>query len=192
MENEKEYFRQLALGDEVAFEQIFHAFNARLFPFICSITKSEAAAEEIVQEVFLKLWLHRESLATVNEPAAWLIRVASNLSLNWLRKQAVHVRAVKILMEKQSANLPIIEDEMDLKNLKAIIAAAIEQLPPKRKQIYIMSRDQGLSRKEIAAALGISESTIKNQLNSALGHIQEYIKNTEGFFLPLFLLLLIK
>src|ERR1700737_3967329 len=85
MHDEKALFQLLAGGDEEAFRQLFHHYNKMLQPFVFKLTRSSQAAEEVLQEVFLKLWLHREKLAAVEDPKAYLIRIVSNESFNYLR-----------------------------------------------------------------------------------------------------------
>jgi len=83
-------FRRLAEGDEVAFRQIFHYYNKLLQPFAVKLTRSTQAAEEVLQEVFLKVWAHRSKLAEVDDPKAYIIRIVSNESINYMQASAKH------------------------------------------------------------------------------------------------------
>ena len=186
--DDKELFLQIANGDEAAFEKIFHTYNAKLLPFVTSITKSREVAEEIMQEVFLKLWLQQSTLTTIDNPAAWLVRLSSNMALSYLQRQAIHSKAVNKLSHHSSPAASSIEADIDAKKIQQHIAAAISSLPEKRQQVYKLSREEGLNRKQIAEQLGLSESTVKNQLNAALKHIQEHIEKNYAIYLPLCLL----
>jgi RNA polymerase sigma-70 factor (family 1) len=186
--NEKELFSQIAAGNEAAFEKIFHTYNAKLLPFVSSITKNREVAEEVMQEVFLKLWLQRETLTQIENPAAWLVRLSSNLALNYLQHLAVHTKVVNRLKKETTPESATIEEDIDIKKVKQHIATAISSMPEKRQEIYRLSREQGLNRKQIADKLGVSESTVKNQMSSALKHIQEFIEKHYGIYLPLILL----
>ena len=186
--DDKELFLQIANGDEAAFEKIFHTYNAKLLPFVTSITKSREVAEEIMQEVFLKLWLQQSTLTTIGNPAAWLVRLSSNMALSYLQRQAIHSKAVKKISNQSSPAASSIEADIDAKKIQQHIAAAISSLPEKRQQVYRLSREGGLNRKQIAEQLGLSESTVKNQLNAALKHIQEHIEKNYGIYLPFCLL----
>lgn len=187
--DDKELFLQIANGDEAAFEKIFHTYNAKLLPFVASITKNREVAEEIMQEVFLKLWLQRNTLPTIDNPAAWLVRLSSNMALSYLQRQAIHSKAVNKLSNQSSPAASSIEADIDAKKIQQHIAAAINSLPEKRQQVYKLSREGGLNRKQIAEQLGLSESTVKNQLSAALKHIQEHIEKNYGIYLPAILLL---
>lgn len=188
--NERDLFEQIARGDENAYALIFHAYNARLYPAVLKIIKSPAQAEEIIQNTFLKLWLHRHRLPEIEKPGAWLFRIASNLALSTLRNEAVYHRHV----QGAGTTLPAADEDLqlalDAKELKQLIAEAVDILPASRQQIFRLSRYDGLSREEIAQKLGITESTVKNQLTSSIKFIREYIVKKQGIHLPLVIFLL--
>lgn len=192
LNNEKELFQRIANSDETAFEQIFHAYNERLLPFVGAITKSTSAAEEIVQEVFLRLWLHRASLANMEEPAAWLTRVASNLSLSYLKRVATYSRILQTIKPEETLTETDPATTLDTKKIAELVADAVAQLPAKRQQIYRLSREKGFTRQEIADSLQLSESTVKNQLTAALKFIQEYITTNTGVYIPVSLLIFLR
>jgi RNA polymerase sigma-70 factor (ECF subfamily) len=181
-------FALVARGDEAAFEVFFHRYTAKLFPFLLSMVKADGVAREIIQESFLKLWLNREKLAGIDNPGGWIRTVAMNTAYNHLRSKARY--------EKYLATLPDSEPTEDLELIidaryaKEQIARAVEQLPPKRRQVFELSRYEGLSRAEIADRLQISEFTVRNQLREALQSIQEYLRKNNDLSIPLVLVLL--
>lgn len=191
--NELSLFRNLATGDEQDFRRVFHYYNARLFPFILKVVKEEEPARELVQDVFLKLWIHRESVAVMENPSSWLFRVASNLAISYLRTKAVQQRRdiASLKMQESGGEQLHIESGIDAKKLQAIIDEAIEQLPDRRREIYKLSRLAGLSHKEIAEKLQLSQSTVKNQVVDALKFIEEQIRRQTGSYIPLFVLYII-
>jgi RNA polymerase sigma-70 factor (family 1) len=188
LHTEKELFALIATGDEAAFEKIFHTYNAKLLPFVTSITKNKEATEEIMQELFLKVWLKRDTLPTIEHPAAWLVRLSSNLALSYIQRQAVHERVVSNLSNLPAPAANTMEADIDVKKIQQHITHAVNSLPEKRQEVYRLSREEGLSRKQIAEMLSVSESTVKNQLSSALKSIQEYLQKHYGIYLPLVLL----
>ena len=187
---ELKLFKLIAEGNESAFSEVFHEYNSRLFMVVLKITKSESEAEEIIQNVFLKLWLNRHKLHEIENPGAWLYKVASNLALSFLRSKATQLRHEKVLQCRQLNLQDDIQLQLEAKEIKNLVSIAIEGLPPGRRELYILSRHEGLNRMEIASRLGITESTVKNQLGSALKFIQQYINQRNGVSLPVIVLLL--
>lgn len=182
-------FEQIAAGNELAFRKIFHGLNAKLYPFVLKLTCSESATEDIVQETFLRLWLHRSEVGKMDHPVSWLYTVASNLSLSWLRAHAAEIRRLQQMKIPYSTiHEPAIE-HLSVKEIQSLIAKAVELLPPKRQQIYRLSREQGLNHKEIAKRLQLSPNTIKNQLVSALKFIKDYLRRASDVAIPLLVLL---
>ncbi|HEY8969573.1 MAG TPA: sigma factor, partial [Puia sp.] len=90
--DDKILFSRLADGDEEAFRQLFHHYNKQLQPFVVKLTRNPSAAEEVLQEVFLKIWAHRERLGEVENPRAYIIRIVSNESIDFLQRQTKEQR----------------------------------------------------------------------------------------------------
>ena len=185
--NERDLFKRIAAGDEDAFKAIFHRCNAKLYPFACKLTRSASAAEDIVQETFLRLWLHRTEVGQMERPEAWLYTVASNLSLSWLRTHAAEMRRDQRLGRHKNNNKEYIIDRLSLQETQQLLSRAITLLPPKRQEIYMLSREEGLNHKEIAEKLQLSQHTIKNQLVTALRFIRDYLRQESGIVIPLLL-----
>jgi RNA polymerase sigma-70 factor (family 1) len=173
--NEKDLFLLISKGDERAFHQLFHLYNKQLLPFIYKLVQSDAAAEEIVQEVFIKIWNNRQKLSEINVPKAWIIRIVSNEAYNYLRKQATEGRLLKNIKERSQEHTLTPEDAMSERELSTIIQSGISQLPPQMKMVYLLNKEDGLSIAEIAEKLGISPNTVKNHLVSALKKLRIYI-----------------
>jgi RNA polymerase sigma-70 factor (family 1) len=178
--NEKELFERMARGDESAFSVIFLHYTARIQPFIFSLTRSESAAEEIVQEVFLNIWLNRTKMTEVNNYQAYIYTASNNRVYTWLKKRARELR----LYAEAGANLPETEDgpetAIDLKESMAIIEQAVEDLPAQKKLIWRLSRREGLSHDQIAEQLGISKNTVKNHMVEALRMVREHLQERGG------------
>lgn len=190
LHNESELFSRIAAGDETAFAAIFHYYNRRLFPGVVKILRSEAEAEEVVQNTFLKLWLNRHQLPEIEKPGAWLSKIASNFALNVLRNNANYKRHTELAGNSNHAEDDGLHRSLDAKELKGLIAEAVSELPAGRQLVFKMSRYEGLNRQEIAQKLGVTESTVKNQLTSSLKFIQNYLVKKHGIHLPLIIFLL--
>ncbi|MBO9633658.1 MAG: RNA polymerase sigma-70 factor [Chitinophagaceae bacterium] len=166
--NHRALFHQLAEGNEEAYRSLFHYFTPRLQPFVYSIVKSEGVAEEIVQEVMLRVWTHREAIVEKENPSSWIFTVASNLAISWLRRLAVerkYIDSIKTTVEENQKNS--VEERLIYRENEQLLKTAIGQLPPQQQQIYRMSRLEGLTHKEIAEKLGISPNTVKNHMVAA-------------------------
>lgn len=186
--NEKELFARIANGDEAAFALLFNLYLPKLYPFIIKFTRSEQATGDIVQETFLRVWLNRDKLEEIENPGGWLFKVASNECYTYARKMVLHNKFSHPLLAEQGTATTT-EDWLDLKGLNRLIGEAVDQLPPQRKRIYQMSRNEGKTIPEIAAALSISPNTVKNALVTSLKNIREYLINS-GISLSILLFLI--
>lgn len=173
--NERLLLKQIAEGDEQAFAVLFYRYLPILQPFAVKFTKSAAAAEEIIQDTFLRVWLNREKLEDIQNVKAWLYKYASNECLNYLRKELKQAKAIDNL----SIDHPVLSnttvDAINLNDINYLIAQAVEKLPDQRKKIYQMSRSEGMNIAEIAASLQLSPNTIKNALVISLKTIRAHL-----------------
>lgn len=173
---EKELFLQIAAGNEIAFREIFYRYGSIIRPFIFGIVKDDDITREIIQEVFLRVWLKRETFPAIENPTSWIYRIASNLAFTHFRKQQLEKKVLQTIQN----NLPhSVDDSSDMlygKELESLIDQATQTLSPLRKKIFYLSREQGLSRKEIAHEFNISENTVRNQLAIAVRSIRFFIQ----------------
>lgn len=181
---EKGYIEAVSRGDEQAFESLFLHYFPRIKGFISGILQNEEEAEDISQDIFVSMWQNRERLTNIENLNAYLFRVAKNTvsrhierSLLFRDYQQQTERAAFASGENGS-----IEEELYAKELESLISVAVEKMPPQRKQIYRMSRVNGLSNEEIATRLSISKRTVENHLTLALADIRKII----GFFIIAF------
>ncbi len=188
--NEKELFAQMAQGSEPAFTQIFYYYTQRIYHFILGKTKSHEIAEEIVQEVFIKLWQKREELEHVENYESYIFTMATNKVYDHLRKMASEVKIRKHTWETINNISNITEETIDFHDSQDLINKAVDQLSPQRKKIYILSKEQGMSRAEIAQEMNLSLSTVSNHLTEALRLIKEHLQKTPGTSLTLIMILI--
>jgi RNA polymerase sigma-70 factor (ECF subfamily) len=177
MYDEKALFRLVAKGDREAFRQLFHHYNKILQPFVAKLTRSPQGTEEVLQEVFLKLWLHRDKLTEVENPRAYIVRIVSNESMNYLRSKAKESRLFDAIRPLQTEEAPSPEQSIFYRETERRLHEAVERLPVACRKIYRMSREQYMRIPEIAETLNLSDSTVKNQLVKALKSIRLYIGN---------------
>jgi len=171
---EDQLFIRISEGDEAAFTFCYTEYGKMLRPFLFKLIGTRESAEEIIQEIFLKVWLHRDRLAEVENPKSWLFRVAANSGRNWLKKKMMieqHLRA----RQTAGATLDPVAERLDMLKIASLVQETIRTFPTQRKLIYHMSREEGLKPAEIAARLQLSVSTVKNTLVIALKTIRENI-----------------
>ena len=181
-------FSQIASGDETAFRTLYHRYNAVLARAVMKLLRSETAAAEVLQEVFLKVWLQRDTLVNIENPGGWLYTLASNYSLTLLRQYAREKKHTQELPEEDIQDYQDLSEKFYAKELQGIIKHAIEALPASRREVFLLSMVDGKSRREIAETLAISEHTVKNQLLAARKFIREYLELKTGNPLPMLLL----
>lgn len=172
-ENEKRLLMQVAEGGEEAFGMLFHQYRNRLYAFIFSIVRSREMAEDVVQDVFLKIWLRREDLAAVDNFKAYLFRISQNHAINHLRRMS---KETLVLLEKQhrrGSGDAAADELLTYKNIQQSLNEIVNSLPLQQKTVYRLSREQNLKQEEIAQQLHISVSTIKNHMTQALRTIRE-------------------
>lgn len=189
--DERELFRRIAEGEESAFRECYHRYGRLLFPFLLRLTRSESLTEDLIQETLLRVWLRRDQLTEVGYPRAWIYRIASNLALNWMERQGVRERALERVGETAEAGT--MENDphttLTVRAIREVVAAAMAELPERRRLIYRLHRVEGLKMAEIAEQLGVSESTVKNTVMVATRFIREQVEKA-GYTLPLWLILL--
>ncbi|HEY8958229.1 RNA polymerase sigma factor [Chitinophaga sp.] len=180
----KELLISISEGDEVAFRELFYGALPWLTSFIQRMVKSPEGTQEIVQETFIRIWLSRDKLPGLLEPQAWIIRVASNECFTWFHKQAALRKVTGISEEEGAVAGNHAEDRLQLQETLQLIREAVAQLPPQRKKIYQLSREEGLKIQEIADRLQCSPSYVKNTLSAALSFIRGHL-TAAGKIIPL-------
>ncbi|PWK78977.1 RNA polymerase sigma-70 factor (ECF subfamily) [Mucilaginibacter oryzae] len=171
--NEKELLMQVAEGNEFAFRRLFAIYHQRLGMHIFRITQSTELAEEVVQDVFLKIWMSRETLSRVDNFKAYLFVISKNHALNCLRKV---VKEQLLLKKLEASNMvPFKTDSQDADQYYNLIDEAIDHLPPQQQKVYLMSRHNRLKYHEIADQMELSRETVKKYLQIATTSIKDYV-----------------
>lgn len=166
--------RQLNGGSEQAFDRIYRLFSPRVFSFALSLSNDKTEAEEIVQEVFLKLWAKRREISTSGSLESYLFTMSKNALLNSIRKNDYH----RVFLDYKRNNPepdPALDQEIAYRELEGLYHQAIQKLSPRKREIFLLSRKQFLSYDEIAQKLGISTKTVRNQMDAAISDIKQLI-----------------
>ena len=170
--SERDLQDRIRAGEEGAFDAVFRAHYAHLVRMAESIIRERALAEEIAQEVLLELWRRRESLEVQQTFRAYLIRSTRNRALNHIRHQRIVEReASSAALESRSS--PSAEDEVLGVELEQAVRDAIGGLPENCREVFLLSREQGLKYAEIAAVLGISIKTVEKRMGQALSELRQ-------------------
>jgi RNA polymerase sigma-70 factor (ECF subfamily) len=172
---EKELLLKVANGDEHAFSELFNSYHQLLGTHIYRITDSVELAEEVVQDVFLKIWVSRETLTAVQNFKAYLFVISKNHALNCLRKLAKE-RVHQKNLEENALSL-ISENNPDLEVYYSLLDEAIDHLPPQQQKVYLLSRHSRLKYDEIASQMGLSRETVKKYLQGATHSITSFVQS---------------
>lgn len=172
---DREILQLVANGDKHAFKQLFDQYKGKLFSFVLQMTHSRVDAEEIVQDVFTRLWEGRDGLAAVEYPAKYIYTIARNKTLNHLTRLARDRKLLHQLWVNVSQQENPSEDLLHARECQQLISKAISELSPQRQTIFALSREQGLSHEEIANRLGLSKSRVKNIIVEILKHVRDYL-----------------
>lgn len=161
--------QRIRTGDEQALEIVFRAHFAGMAAFVHRYVQAPDVAEELVQDIFLKLWSRREQLSEIESLKTYLYRAVRNQALNWLRRRKLERRwEEEHSDEAEPMAGTATDDDASEQEVALAVRRAVDRLPPRCREIFMMSRDGGLTYNEIAQALGISVKTVETQMGRAL------------------------
>jgi RNA polymerase sigma-70 factor (ECF subfamily) len=186
----EEIIRRLKKDDKSAVDELFGCYYPRLYHFSKSILKIEDGIDDILQEVFVKIWLNRHKIGNAETFNAYIFTITKNEVLNLIRsnlrdqtfKDELFIRSVA--EEYQTQNI------IEFDEIKVGIDQIVTGLPERRQQVFILSRNDGLSNKEIAQQLNISEKTVEDHITHAIKHIKSSMKDLGIFSVFYFYLFL--
>ena len=179
--NSDHLISQVAAGDETAFRRLFHIYWDNIYSVAFTFLKSQVVAEEIVQDIFLKIWLKRAQLPAVENFDNYLFIIARNHIYNELRRKTGN----RMVEEEENSSSP--EQQLLLKETGRLIDEAVRQLPRQQRTVYELSRNGGLDHASIASHMGVSRLTVKSHMTKALHSIRTYLSRHN--ILPLEILL---
>lgn len=172
---EKNILKKLKESDPKSFEILFNTYHKKIFSFVNSLINDRSESENIVQDVFVSIWETRHKL-NIEIPFNFLVyRIAKNKSLNYLRKKLNKQHYIRYLIRDQPLFQYSTDIQIDFKELEYYFNKYINELPERRKEIFLCSLNEGLSYKEIAQKLKLSENTVDSQIRNALKSIRDKI-----------------
>ena len=187
---ESDYLRRLKQDDERAFDALFRHYSALVYRFAYGYLKSRPAAEEIVQECFIKIWEKRAQLRDDLPLKGYLFTTAHHAVLNELRRDQHHLRLHGQVAA--AAGPASVANEVEYQEMEALYQAALEQLPPRQREAFLLSRQQGLSYPEIAERQGVSVKTVEAHMMQALKTMRSYFRLHGGGILGILLTLALR
>lgn len=189
-EKHKKLVEDLIRGDKKAFRDLFDFYRNDLYRYSLSMVVSKHYAEEIVQDVFMTIWLKRETLNLDMSFKAYLFTITRNKTIKFLKKAANnHKLREEVFYKSQKFAQPTDLNlrEIELEDLKE---EALNKLSPKRRVIFEMSRNEDKSYEDIALELGISVNTVRNQMSTSLGILRDFLMKNSDVGLILFISLI--
>jgi len=172
--NEQDLLFQLQNGNEDAFAQLFNLYKDNIYTVAYKFLKSPVLAEEIVQDVFLKIWLKRNDMGAIKDFNAYLFIIARNFIFDRIKKIAYETTA-KIELKGGLFYVDDTEHLVRQHECQQLLQQAIELLPPQQKQVYHLAKNDGLSHEKIAAEMNLSKLTVKTHMAKALQSIRKYL-----------------
>ncbi|MDP4207249.1 MAG: RNA polymerase sigma-70 factor [Bacteroidota bacterium] len=163
---------RISEDDSEAFEALFHLYNKRVYAFAYGLLRSSPDAEEIVQNVFMAVWNQRKALQFSSSFLAYLYGIARHMVYRFIQQRVNHEAFIEYYLEHNNEYAFITEDQVLYKDFEDLLQRFIQKLPERRREIFVLSRIENMSYKEISEKLGISENTVDTQIRHALAYLR--------------------
>lgn len=171
------FHKKIPLDHISDLENLFNEHYQGLCAFVARMMNDSVAAEDIVQEVFMKVWRDRHTLTFSDSMKSYLYLATKNGAINYLKKQRRRTELLEIYLEGIEGHLQNVEDFVHFDDLNSALEKATKNLPPKCMEIFLLSRNQFKSYKEISIELGISVKTVENQIGKALKILRSQLQD---------------
>lgn len=170
-------FKRIASGDEDAFKTIFQRYRRSVLTYLFRTIKSREDAEELTQEVLLRIWTGRETLGEVESPQDYVFIMARNKAIDYLRKASTNARLRQEIWAAINEHHNPTEEHIFANDSAALVAEAIYKLPPQKQAVFRLSRVEGFTHDQISVQLSISKNTVKNHIVESVKFIRKYIQD---------------
>ncbi len=190
MNHEKLLLEKIKQNDTKAFREIFNLYIGKIYSFICRYVKDKHEAEDLTQIVFQKLWENKASINLNKSFDGFIFTIAYHIIIDYIRQTTAkkNINTVEIMLDATFITDLSADDLINKHQFESLYQKALETLTDKRKEIFLLSRHEGLSNNAIAQKLNISIKTVENQMTAAIACIKEYFKKNE-FLLYIFFIL---
>lgn len=176
LHNESDLLLLASQADKEAFTTLFHLYKHKLYGYVFRLTESEMLAEDIVQDVFMKLWSNHASLKDIDNFGSYLFRMSKNHVISHFKRMAHETLIMAEICGQKPVGCNDTQDMIAMKEVEKLLAEILEKLPSQQKTIYHLSREEGRSHDEIANLLKISSNTVKNHMVQAMSTIRMQLR----------------
>ena len=175
--SERRWIERIQEGNRKAFETLFRAYYNELCDFVEYQLGSPELAEDLVQDIFCDIWRRRADWEPKGTLKAYLYRAARNQSIKQIERRQVRRRWKRQEKQRNAPQEPGPEDALQHRELKRVLQTSVDDLPERRRQVYVLSRQHGLTYKEIAEVMEISPKTVDHQMVAALKFLRERLSS---------------
>jgi RNA polymerase sigma-70 factor (family 1) len=174
----QELLNRLKNGEMLAFDQLYELYSHKLLSFVFKILKNQTEADDIVQEVFVKIWESRTKLEDYKLFNSFIFTIAYNNSIDQIRKRINNYKYLEHLRKSAVIDVsPSVINQLEFDELNEKVEKLITNLPDRQKQVYLLHREKGLTYHHIAEKLGISKNTVENHMVKVLKFLRQNIDN---------------
>ena len=187
LHNETQLVAEMQAGNEEAFATLYRHYSPQLYINVLKIIQDVSASEEIIQELFTRVWQKRDAKGVTENFSGYIYRIAQNLVHDFFRGLRRDQRLMQRFQSLVTRNYEDVEEQLHQKQSSVILERAVQQLSPQQKRAYELVKGEGHTYKEAAEIMGISHLTVKEYLATAKKSIQEFLKNNMDITIALLL-----
>ena len=189
LHTELQLLDQLKHGSEAAFTDLYNRYHRGIYMYLLDFVKLPSLAEDIVHEVFMKLWEARERITITTSFSAYLYRISRNKAIDALKKISKDAALRKEILEYMNPGIMAFEPERKtLSHYEDMYRSAVAQLTPQRQKIFILCKEKGKTYEEVAMELGISRNTVKEHMVQSLRFLRNYFAEKDQLALAIIVL----
>ena len=192
LDSDKYLILSAAQGSQSAFVALFHRYKSKLYGYTLRLTGSEMLAEDIVQDVFMKLWADHLSLGSIENFGSYLFRMSRNHVLNHFKRMAHETAIIAEMFRDGELGSNNAQEMLAAREVEEVLQSVVDTLPPQQRAVYHLSREEGKSHEEIAELLKISPNTVKNHIVQAMATIRTQLRRHADSLLVVAMLLSLK
>lgn len=179
---------RIKYGEQEAYQQLFKKYAPKIYHFSLSYLKNGSDAEELVQDVFLKVWEKREILDASKNVKAYIFKIAVNSIYDFIRRKNIESAFNNFAQVNFNKSSNDTWDTVIFEEMQTTLNELVAQMPEQRRKVFRLSKIKGLTNDEIAKKLNISKRTVENQLYRAISFLKEHFRKESMFALLFFYL----